>query len=748
MIRAYLHSEDVITPQALDILREVKQRTLGDTPVEFAPAHEEMPENCVVFALGKYRPARQVGRVVPAPSVAQIVTKADIVTRLGQAFHLLAHPPQLPEYAYEVLEDPMVLYRLCMQEVHEPVAFDIETSGDDDRPEFGRVISCAFYKPEWGRALVVPELMLRLPGVQRWLEAWLMCARGVITTAGKFDLSYFPGAHVPPERHFDTMLAHYSLFPAAGEHGLKPTAKRLYGFPDWDEATKKYRGPATYDTREEFEDGSWHDARRYSSGSGFERIPRALLYEYNGYDVYAAYWLYVRLREMLAADTDARRVFDKRMRLSEMFQEVENHELPIDVPYLRDELAPELEAAWDEELERLHGIAGGLINPNSPKQVTEWFALHDRPLPKQKCASGKDKGLMKVSSSEASLEEVLESTLYSATSKAFATTLLELRHLTKQLGTYVRPYVAAAQETGTLRPDFNLAGPITGRLANYGPGVMTIPRDPRLRRMILPSGPGRVLVKPDYGQLEMRIVAAESGDERFLAAFQPGMPDFFVSLMPSVFPDIDFSGWTEAEMKKSKYRSDIKPVSHGLNYGRGTAAIAAELDKPVAEVQRIVDRYLGPEGSGIRRWQAETKRKAVSGEDIVTRYGFRLQAELVTDKNKHLVEKSALSFVPQSTGNDMCLSAALRIHPQLEQYDAWIIATVHDQIIIDAPIRHAKAVGELAEREMVQEGRNLYGDLLVFEASPEYGFNWAQKLEPTQWDEWLTENSDFLDTAA
>jgi DNA polymerase I-like protein with 3'-5' exonuclease and polymerase domains len=328
---------------------------------------------------------------------------------------------------------------------------------------------------------------------------------------------------------------------------------------------------------------------------------------------------------------------------------------------------------------------------------------------------------------------------YDGQSLEFVEKLLELRGITKNLGTYVNGFLDRAHGD-TVHTTFNVTGPMTGRIANRGAGILTIPRDKTYRKMVVPSGPGRVLVKPDYGQLEMRLVSFFSRDPRFVAAFQPGMPDFFVTMLPDVFPDVDFSEMTPAQMKKSNYRTLVKPFSHGLNYGRGYRAIAKELKMDPMEAFRIASNYLGPEGEGLNAWQTEVKRKAVEGEDIVTPYGFHLQSELVTRQNRNAVENSALSFLPQSMGNDICLAAALRIAPQLVQYDAWIVATIHDQILTDCPIEHAKAVGDLMEFEMLQEGRNQFGDLLVMEAEPEFGFNWAEKMDPKQWDDWLTDN--------
>ena len=269
---------------------------------------------------------------------------------------------------------------------------------------------------------------------------------------------------------------------------------------------------------------------------------------------------------------------------------------------------------------------------------------------------------------------------------------------------------------------------------------MTIPRDPKYRKMVIPSGPGRVLVKPDYGQLEMRLVAWFSRDERFVAAFQPGMPDFFVSLMPEIYPHVDFSTWTEAEMKKSEYRDGIKPISHGTNYGRSYEAIAKQLKMDPEEARVISERYKGPADKGLMAWQSEIRDAAVHGRDIVTPYGFHYQAEIITSKNQNSVENSALAFTPQSTGNDICLDAALKIHPYLHHFDAWIVATIHDQIIVDAPIEHAKNVGKLMETEMLAAGKRVVGDVLVMEAEPEYGFFWSEKMGPKEWDAWVQEN--------
>jgi hypothetical protein len=148
-MRVYLHSADLITPQAMEIMKRIKQDTIGDFPLEFAPVTETLPPRATVFAMGKY--ARKGSeRVVVAPTVGQIVTRADIVTRLGQAFKLLTAPPELPPFAYTVLRTKEILIRNLDRQSGIDVMCDIETSGvvDEDRAEPSRIITISMFDGE------------------------------------------------------------------------------------------------------------------------------------------------------------------------------------------------------------------------------------------------------------------------------------------------------------------------------------------------------------------------------------------------------------------------------------------------------------------------------------------------------------------------------------------------------------------------------------------------------------------------
>lgn len=744
-MKVYLSSADVITPQAMDIMKSIKADTLGDFPLEFAPVRDNLPPRATVFAMGKY--ARQgQERVVVAPTVGQVLTRADIVSRLGQAFKLLAEPPELPEFAYTILRTKNILIQNLNNAEDNDLMCDIETSGDItvDVAEPRRIITISFF--DGGDiCYVIPEELCQDADVY---EAWCRFQErnNIMYVNGKFDLKYFPDSKV--NFVFDPQLAHYALYPAAGEHGLKPVTKKLFGFEDWDEAGKPYLKKASYDSYEKFEDGSWHDAREYSSGSGFERIPRDKLYKYAAFDVYAGWHFACAMRDDLLHDEDARKATKFLMRLSDLFLPIEKHGIQLNIPYL-EKLSAELTIEKNEAEAKLNEIARAPINPRSPKQVKEWFGALGAAVAKT------DKDTMKeivehtapwrydLGETESKIPgtalklvetDVVEPGSLSKEERLriageFAEQLLVCRDLTKQLGTYVDGYRNQADLTGRVYPGYKLIASTTGRLGGQGASMLTIPRNKRLKKMVIADF-GEIVVGADLSQAELRVMACESMDEWLIEAFQPGAGDFFDLLLTQAYPDKD---WFELHRRVSDHeatedeanfynnkRASMKGVVYGVSFGRGTRAIAMALKIPMHEAQKLVDAFIRP-GSMFSMWREEISEKAVSGGSIVTKFGRHFQSELVTRRNTQNVINSALSFTSQSTANDICLLATLEVAPQLEQYGSHLMGTVHDAIYTSGPEDTKEEVGKLLTDCLAWAGREVYGDLVPFDADWGYG---------------------------
>lgn len=723
-MRAYYHSTDTLSPSAFEILRAVKEREFPGMVLELAPVGETLPPTATVLAFGGgYKPKHQE-RIVAAPSVAQIVTKADIVTRLTSVLKMLADPPVLPPMRYRVVwgwQDALDLLNGTRGMV---IAVDIETSGDVkvDLPDPSRLISVGLYGG--GEYIyVLPEELCTDPDIYAALALFLQGNR-IITVNGKFDLKYFPKGC---NHYFDVQLAHYALFPAAGEHGLKPTAKRYFGLDDWDAPGKQYTKAATYkEAWHDEETGAWADARRYSANSGFERIPRKALYEYNAWDLYATWHLYLLMRRYLADDPDAQRVFDLLMELSDMFMGVERRGITLNIPYL-EKLSAELTVEQAEAEAKLDEIAGRQVNPRSPKQVKKWFA--DAAVPLESTAEGVLTEFIETAGGAENEQDYLEL----AQPVDFAKQLLVCRGIAKQLGTYVDGYRNQAHGS-TVYPGYRLIASTTGRLGGQGASMLTIPRDKRLKKMVIASGPGRCVVGADLSQAELRVMACESMDPWLIGAFQPGAGDFFDLLLTQAYPDTDWftlhrrvgaheAAEAEANFYNNK-RASMKGVVYGVSFGRGTKAIAAALKISLREAQVLVDAFIRP-GSEFDMWRTEISERAVNGQEIVTRFGRHFQSELVTRVNRQNVINSALSFTSQSTANDICLTATLAVDRQLENYDAWLMGTVHDAIYTDSPEEAKNEVGKLLTYELAAAGRAVYGDLVPFTADWDSGASMA-----------------------
>ena len=711
-MRAYIWSKDEVGPEAAAVLRKAKELSGIEEQIDFIPLPDEPFRNIPVFSLGRL--TREVrSRVVQAPSVGAMVTKADSLTRVSDALKLLVNDVDLGRMNYIVEERLDWLCGILNNTKGKKISFDIETSGDVkwDIPSYDQVISVAIWGGQ-GSVMVIPEHMLRNPLVERGLNKFLRRNK-IITANGKFDLSYFE-----PDLYnwFDIMLAHYALYPAGSTHALKDLGDQYFGSGDWDEGNKPYTVAKTYKEAGTGEDGVWWSARKYSGGSGYERIPRSILYEYNAYDVFYTWHLYVLLEDYLEQDPESRKAFDWLLRLdNELYRGVERRGIKLDVPYLQ-ELEVELTAELYEAEQEFCAAAGQTINPRSPQQVKAW--LHSR----KKRVKSSDKN---------TIEKLLKNPRTSDEVREFCLTLKKCRFISKQLSTYVTGYLAHCHGD-MVYPGYKLHAASTGRLGGAGASMLTIPRDKRLKRMVLPSEPGHVVVTADMSQAELRVMAMESGDEWLISAFQPGAGDIFDILLQSAMPQYN---WAELHERADNgddpgqfygtWRARMKGVVYGVSFGRGVAAIAAALEVEQHIAQTLVDGFVRP-GSKFARWRQMIEEKAKSGGAIVTKFGRHFQSEIITEMNAHEVTNSALSFTSQSTANDICLAAALWLNPQLEQYGAWLMGTIHDAIYVTCPEEHKVAVGNLIAEALRRAGEETYGTVVPFAADAGYGPNLAK----------------------
>lgn len=716
-MKILLYSNVPVTYSAKEVMKKAKELAGIEEGMQVALLGSEQipPRGATVLSLGNYK-RRGMERVITTYSVAQLLSKGDSLTRMAQALDLCLNTPELPEFKWEVILSPERLMDMFRAVRHKLVAVDIETRGQVDAqiPGWEHIISIGIYDGD--TAYIVPERVIQSGHYTDSLREVLNNSQTILHN-GKFDGKYLG---IYPTH--DTMLLHYALEPAASSHGLKDLAKQYFGAEDWDAGNQQFLKGTTYTANTLLEDGAYAYPMKYPAKSGYERIPRGLLYKYNAWDVYWTYWLYKAMITEMEQDEGAQSVYEHLMSLSEVYQDIEAGGVRFDVEYM-EEFKLELEGAGQRLEKEFCDYFGKTVNPRSPKQVKEAFA---------------ELGYNLASTNAATMQELADS------GEQGAVLLMQLRGNNKILGTYIKGYLEKLVGNYGYQT-YKLHASITGRLGGGGPSMLTIPRNKKVKRMVLPDE-GHVMVGADASQMELRIMALESQDPWLIAAFQPEAGDFFDNIIKQAYPDIDPVAFKAQDIGAyTDLRAKIKGTIYGKSFNRGEKAIAQSLGITLAEAQMLSDAFIRPGGwtyltsergekvrdkyiepSEFAKWRDMIERRAILGEPIVNKMGRRFQSELITRKNKQSVINSAMSHISQSTGNDLLLNALKNVVPRCEAFGARVLGTIHDAIYLSCPPETAEEAGKMISQEIIKAGSEMYGTQLEFVSDWGIGSNLSE----------------------
>lgn len=569
------------------------------------------------------------------------------------------------------------------------IALDIESAGDIDNDTFaaGRILSIALWNGKFG--VVIPEELAETPESTELIER--LCRDCIVVCHnGTFDMAYLSkrlGINV--YHHEDTLLMHFVLDNLAGEHGLKPLARRWLRAADWDSDAKSY----------------------LKHGAYFENIPRDKLYEYNLMDTVYTFKLYEYFLPMLK-NSGKYGYYHYRMQVTKVLIDVQMNGVAVSLDAL-DELEEKYKQQCDEQVVILKKLAGEDFNPQSPKQIAEYFA---------------SKGVSSPSFDSDHLKKLKRE----GKETEFIDALLAYRYAAKVIGSFIANVRRKVGEDGRIHPYYLPHGAKTGRLSAKGPAIQTMGRDSGIKRALV-AEPGHRIISCDYSQAELRTVAEIASDKAMIAAFQPGAPDFFDDLMTKIWPE-EFPTIEVYEKFKHKHpktaknrRALVKSVVYGLGYGRGTKAIATALEQPIEQAQHVVDQYLGAY-PGLRDWQTRVRHSVGRKEEDAerrTKFGMMYNPLYVPDSHYASTQNEALAFVPQSTANDICLNAAIKINEQVSQYGAKLIGLVHDATYVECPEETVEECSRMMEREM-SKAATLVFHRVPFVAEAEVGNNWEE----------------------
>ncbi len=396
------------------------------------------------------------------------------------------------------------------------------------------------------------------------------------------------------------------------------------------------------------------------------------------------------LRDSLTRELKERGLWDlfieMELPIAALLAKMESLGIAVDKKEL-DKLAAYFEGEVSRETKAAHDAVGHEFNVASPKQL-QVVLFDELKLPKTK----------KIKTGYTTDAESLD-WLHQKSGHPVLTSLLRIRE-TKKLGTTVEGLIAEIAKDGRIHTHFQQTVAATGRLSSTGPNLQNIPvrtEEGRTIRNCFIAAKGYVgLLTADYSQIEMRIMAHLSNDEKLLKAFESG-EDLHARIAGEIFG-------VKAHDVDPEMRRQIKAMSYGLAYGLSSYGLSAQLDISPPAAQDLMDKYFERFG-GIRDYLkvvVEDARKVGYTETIMGRR--RYLPDLMHDnrQRREVAERMALNAPIQGSAADIIKLAMLKVQAAIEKEKlaSRLLLQIHDELIVEVVKGEEEQITALVKREM------------------------------------------------
>ena len=461
---------------------------------------------------------------------------------------------------------------------------------------------------------------------------------------------------------FDTMLAHYVIEPE-GRRSMDILSEQFLGY-----------APVSIENL---------IGKKGKNQGTMRDVPLDQITEYAAEDADITFQL-KECFEPLLTKREVKRVFEEvENPLMQVLVDMEFEGVKVDEQFL-NEYSKVLEADIKISEERVFEQAGVRFNLASPKQLGEVLFDILKIDPKAKKTK---------TGQYATGEDVLAKL---AAKHKIVDDILNFRELSKLKSTYVDALPAIVNpKTGRIHTSYAQAVAVTGRLSSTNPNLQNIPirseRGREVRKAFIPRDPYRILVSADYSQIELRVVAAISGDPNMCDAFKQGK-DIHTATAAKVY------GIPEAEVTKEQ-RYKAKSVNFGIIYGQGAFGLAENLGISRTEAKEIIDNYK-KEFPNIQLYMDQQINKAKEQGFVETLMGRKRWLRDINSSNftvRGFAERNAINSPIQGSAADMIKLAMIKIHHAMKQqhWESKMILQVHDELVFDAVESELPALKEL-----------------------------------------------------
>ena len=467
----------------------------------------------------------------------------------------------------------------------------------------------------------------------------------------------------------DTMLAHYCM-DAAARHGLKELSEQLLGY-------KMIR----------FEEVAGEQERGKPEPTLEGKDPK-LVCDYAAEDADMTLQLEdaIRPKVPVAPPPLPNALAEVEEPLVKILIDMEREGVRIDVDALKA-YGRELDREILSLTQKILSYAEPGFNPDSPKQLGELL------FGKLGLAGGKKTASGNFSTDEKTLSKL-------AGDHPIIPLVLEYRACTKLKSTYVDKLPTLIDENGRVHTTYAQAFTETGRLSSSDPNLQNIPirteRGKLIRKAFVARDANHVLVSADYSQIELRLMAAMSGDKAMLDAFRRG-EDIHRDTASRVY-DVMPAFVTPEQ------RAKCKMVNFGIIYGISAFGLSQRLKVPRKEAADLIDAYFRLYPT-IKSYMESSVAKAREKGYAETILGRRRTLRDINSRNataRQSAERDAMNTPIQGSAADLIKVAMVNVDRALraEGLRAKMVLQIHDELVFDVPRGEAEKVKEIVTREM------------------------------------------------
>jgi DNA polymerase-1 len=383
-----------------------------------------------------------------------------------------------------------------------------------------------------------------------------------------------------------------------------------------------------------------------------------------------------------------------------LFEEIEIPLIPVlaameleginlDVPFLKS-MSGEMAAESNALEQKIYETAGEKFNLASPKQLGD--VLFD----KLKIGGAKQKKTK--TGQYATGEEVLS---YLANDNPIVKDILEWRQMIKLQSTYIDALPNQVDKiTGRVHTDYMQTVAATGRLSSNNPNLQNIPvrteRGRLIRKAFIARDENYTLVSADYSQIELRIIAALSGEENMIKAFKNN-EDIHRSTAAKVFN-------VPLEEVTKEQRSNAKTVNFGIIYGVSAFGLSNQTSLSRKESAELIDAYYAtyPKLKSYMSSQVDFARENGYVQTVLGRRRYLKDINSANMMVKSGAERNAVNAPIQGSAADIIKIAMINIHEKLVSgnWKSKMLLQVHDELVFDVHNSELEKIKPMIKHEM------------------------------------------------